>query len=349
MMFSGLCPPSTDIRGSHRLGGEAFEYAHPPARSSRTWLSLRRRMSQLWRGPISSYLLVSAHCSGFLVFSACLFQPFPLRDGSFYYGTAPWYFLSRCTWPQTSSNELNNRVRLPAARVAARVVVRRWFQHDLKRELMLQPSDMPEMLIPLTSNRLVVFCHDLMTYSYKPAGESLVLQTWLMSEPFAPDPLDERIVSLPAEIQGERLHVISLMTRLPGNSFGPLALLNVYAGGTDTVTRVPVERFDIDLYYMADKHEALGMGLSYTCHGAFCTENEVYHFDNVFFKIGEDEARLMSPSQPVLLETGYEALQRAGLIRASVGLAFQAEHSSFPSSTCQPFDEYICHLWHHYS
>ena len=81
-----------------------------------------------------------------------------------------------------------------------------------------------------------------MTYSYRPAGESLVLQTWLVSEPFAPDPLDERIVSLPAEIQGERLHVISLITHLPGNSFGPLALLNVYAGGTDTVTRVPVER-----------------------------------------------------------------------------------------------------------
>ena len=76
------------------------------------------------------------------------------------------------------------------------------------------------------------------------------------------------------------------MTRLPENNFGPLALLNVYAAGTDMVTRVPVERFDIDLYYMADKHGALGMGLSYTCHGAFCTVNEVYHFDNVFFKLG---------------------------------------------------------------
>ena len=32
-----------------------------------------------------------------------------------------------------------------------------------------------------------------------------------MFGPFAPDPLDERIVSLPAEIQGERLHAISLM------------------------------------------------------------------------------------------------------------------------------------------
>ena len=163
---------------------------------------------------------------------------------------------------------------------------------------------MPEMLIPHTSNRLIVFRHDPMTYSYRAAGERLVLQTWHMSGPFAPNPLGERIVSLPAEIQGERLHIISLMTRPPGNSFGPLALLDVYAGGTDTVTKVPVERFDIALFYMADEHEALGLGLSYTCHGAFCTENELYHFHNVFFKIGKDEARLMSLSQRVLLEMG---------------------------------------------
>ena len=99
--------------------------------------------------------------------------------------------------------------------------------------------EMPQMLIPLTSNRLIVFRHDLMKHSYRPAGDSLVIQTWFMSEPFAPDPLGERIVSLSAEIQGDRLHIISLMTRLPRNSFGPLALLNVYAGGTDTATRVP--------------------------------------------------------------------------------------------------------------
>ena len=121
----------------------------------------------------------------FLVFCVRLFQPFPLRDGSIYFGTAPWYFLSRYT------------------------------------------SGFPEMLISLTPNGLIVFCHVLLTYPYRPAGESLVLQTWRMSEPFAPDPLDEKIVSLPAEIQGERLHIISLVTRLPENNFGPLATLLV--------------------------------------------------------------------------------------------------------------------------
>ena len=119
-----------------------------------------------------------------LVFWVRLFQPFSLRDGSIYFGTAPWYYVDN-----------------------------------------------------LTPNGLIVFCHDLLTYPYRPAGESLVLQTWHMSEPFAPDPLDERIVSLPTEIQGERLHVSSPMSCPRGNSFGPLAFLDVYAGGTDTVTK----------------------------------------------------------------------------------------------------------------
>ena len=29
----------------------------------------------------------------FLVFCVRLFQPFPLRDGSIYFGTAPWYYV----------------------------------------------------------------------------------------------------------------------------------------------------------------------------------------------------------------------------------------------------------------
>ena len=227
------------------------------------------------RGPFSVigwYLLPGpayCGCFGYVAYFSgvlCTLVPaVPLRDGSIYFGTAPWYFLSRCT------------------------------------------SDFPEMLIPLTPNGLIVFCHDLLTYPYRPAGESLVLQTWLVSDTFAPDPLDETIVSLPAEIQGERLHIISLMTRLPENNFGPLALHNVYAAGTDMVTKVPVVRFDIDLYYMADELGALGMGLSYTCHGAFCTENEVYHFVNVFFKIGWS----------ILLSRQHELAWRAQRVIAS--------------------------------
>ena len=117
-----------------------------------------------------------------------------------------------------------------------------------------------------------------------------------MFGPFAPDPLDERIVSLHAEIQGERLHVISLMTRLPGNSFGPLAFLDVYAGGTHTVTKVSVVRFDIDLYYIADEHEALAWVSRTAATVRSVRRMSSTTFTNVFFKIGKDEARLMSLS-----------------------------------------------------
>ena len=126
------------------------------------------------RGPFSAicwYLLPGpayCGCFGYAAYFTgvlCTFIPaVPLRDGIFYFGTAPWFFLSRCTWPLTSSNELNYRVWLPAARVAARVSVRRRFQHELKREFILQPSDIPDMLFPLTSCRLIVFRQDLMIY-----------------------------------------------------------------------------------------------------------------------------------------------------------------------------------------
>ena len=85
------------------------------------------------------YLLVSSFCSGLPVFCVRLFQPFALRDGSFYFGTAPWYFLSRCTWPQTSSNELTNRVKLAASSTYGRlhgIFFKKFaagFQHELKR------------------------------------------------------------------------------------------------------------------------------------------------------------------------------------------------------------------------
>ena len=212
---------------------------------------------------------------------------------------------------------------------------------------MLQPSDMPEMLIPLTSNRLIVFRHDLMKHSYRAAAERLVLQTWHMSGPFAPDPLGERIVILSAEIQGERLHIISLMTRLPGNSFGPLALLNVYAGGTDTVTRVPVERFcttwrtSMKLWAWVSRTPATVRSVRRMSSTTFTLSSSGLE------KTKHDSCHRLSAS------CWGRGMKRCSVLGSpelpSVGVTFQAEHSSIPSSTYQPFDEHICHLWHHYS
>ena len=91
MMFSGLCLPSTDIRGSHRLGGEAFVYAHPPRPVLAHLAQFEETNEPIMARTNFFYLLVSTPCSGLLVFSARLFQPFTLRDGCFYFGTAPWF------------------------------------------------------------------------------------------------------------------------------------------------------------------------------------------------------------------------------------------------------------------
>ena len=166
------------------------------------------------------------------------------------------------------------------------------------------------MLIPLTPNRLIVFRHVLLTYSYRPAGDRLVLQTWHMFGPFAPDPLDEENCESARRDSGRApaRHLADVPSAR--EQFRPARLsrrVRWWYGHGDKGLSGTFRH--LALYCMADEHEALGLGLSYTCHGAFCTANELYHFVNVFFKIGKDEARLMSLSQRVLLETGYEILQ----------------------------------------
>ena len=151
-MLSRLCPAKQ--RQRTRLGGAGRNHVRVrvrlrrrrtartsksrpthPAQSFSNWLSMMRRRRPSWRGPFSAvcwFLLpgpVYCGCFGYasflLVFSVRLFQQ--LGDGSFSLWTAPRYFLSLCTCPRTYSNELDNRVRLAAARMAARVSVRRCF------------------------------------------------------------------------------------------------------------------------------------------------------------------------------------------------------------------------------
>ena len=101
-----------------------------------------------------------------------------------------------------------------------------------------------------------------------------------MSELFAEDPFGERILSLPAETQGERLHVISLMFR---------------PARTPQRVRWWCGRFDMDLF-------KLWAWVSRTPAAVRCVRK--MRSTSLSFKVGEVEARLMSLSQRVQLEMG---------------------------------------------
>lgn len=181
-------------------------------------------------------------------------------------------------------------------------------------ELKANPEayDFIDATIPVRKGTMVVFrCDDLgMNYCYRPEGRNLALQTWVLDVPVAMKEKEEalRMLDGPEEPKGPRNNVMSVHTRIPGRGFESLAFWNMLVGGGDGQILVPIERWDVDVYYRKEQT----MGYSMTCHGATVTQAEIEQFDNKFFGIDATEASYMAPYMRVCLEVGYECLYRAG-------------------------------------
>nr|AQS99265.1 type I polyketide synthase [Gambierdiscus excentricus] len=175
-------------------------------------------------------------------------------------------------------------------------------------------SPMRNVKLPITENKMLLVLPEVLSYSYKPKGEHLLLQTWYVSPPFVADLEDARIVSLPDVQQGQRAMIMSLEFRYAGDAHGQGAGWSMWTAGTDGCIKVPAQRFDIDLYCSAE----LNANILYTQHGACLDDGLMMGFDNAFFGIPMEEAKCLGPAQRNVLETGYEALQAAGYNRASL-------------------------------
>ncbi|WP_051094948.1 type I polyketide synthase [Streptomyces sp. LaPpAH-108] len=79
--------------------------------------------------------------------------------------------------------------------------------------------------------------------------------------------------------------------------------------GTDAVTEIPADRFDITPYYAPEPGVP---GRTVSRHGGFL--DDVFRFDAAFFGIAPVEARGMDPQQRVLLEIVWEALEAAHIL-----------------------------------
>jgi len=171
-------------------------------------------------------------------------------------------------------------------------------------------ADAVSTCIPLSSSKIVVLMPDLMTYSYQPTGDSLLLQSWYMAAPTQSNAAEERIVELPATQLGERVHVTSLEMRYGGACHGAAEGWSMWTMGCDCAYQIPSARFDYSAFYSAD-----GTGLMYTNHFAGVQESLVQSFDYDFFGIPFNEADAMSPGQRNVLEVGYLTMHSAGYDR----------------------------------
>ena len=107
--------------------------------------------------------------------------------------------------------------------------------------------------------------------------------------------------------------VIGMGCRLPGGIDSPAGLWEALLRGDDTITTVPLDRWDAEEYF--DPEPGVP-GRSVSKWGAFL--DDIAGFDAEFFGISEREAAATDPQHRLLLETAWEALEHAGVDPATL-------------------------------
>ncbi|MFB9904178.1 type I polyketide synthase [Allokutzneria oryzae] len=133
-----------------------------------------------------------------------------------------------------------------------------------------------------------------------------VLAEHLRSEVVGAQAETPAVVTPTATATDEPIAIVGMACRFPGGVRTPEELWRLVDSGGDAISLVPQDRgWDIDGLFGG------GEGGSYTREGGFLYD--VAEFDPTFFGISPREALSMDPQHRLLLETSWEAFERAGI------------------------------------
>src|ERR1051326_1007553 len=112
--------------------------------------------------------------------------------------------------------------------------------------------------------------------------------------------------SIPQDVKHDGIAIIGAACRIPGGANDLESFWTLLQNGTDAISEVPRDRWNIDQWYDPNPDTP---GKMATRWGGFI--DGVKDFDPEFFGISPREAESMDPQQRLLLEVSWEALENA--------------------------------------
>ncbi len=146
-------------------------------------------------------------------------------------------------------------------------------------------------------------------FDYPTAG---ALADHLLDELFGAEAGTPLPVSALPSLTDDPVVIVGMSCRFPGGVTSPEDLWNLVSEGTDAVSGFPTDRgWEVDDTYDPDREGAIA-----TRSGGFL--HDAADFDPEFFGMSPREALTTDAQQRLLLETSWEALERAGMDPATL-------------------------------